>query len=194
MNRKRNTNDRGFTLVELIVVVALIGLMTALIVPEMRGTYEDAVLRSTARQIVNICHLAYSRSVTSSQTHRVRLDRSQGRYLLEKLQADSSSGFSPVRDTAASAGTLDKRISIEFRPPDQEPGIENESESEPPLDNLAASRAEADPESRIDAITFYPDGTADAKQIVLRDRQGFQLALRVNPITGQVRLVEMERN
>ncbi|MDB6077847.1 MAG: hypothetical protein JWO82_1594, partial [Akkermansiaceae bacterium] len=38
----------------------------------------------------------------------------------------------------------------------------------------------------------YPDGTADAWEIHLRDRAGFQLALRINPITASVHIVELE--
>src|SRR5690242_12073923 len=51
----------AFTLLEIMVVLVLIGILTALILPEMRGTYEDALLRSTSRQLVNAFNLAYSR-------------------------------------------------------------------------------------------------------------------------------------
>jgi hypothetical protein len=42
------------------------------------------------------------------------------------------------------------------------------------------------------AVTFYPDGTADARQIELADRDGFRLALRINPITSRVQITKME--
>ena len=71
---------RGFTLIELMVVVVLIGILTAMIIPEMKGTYGDALLRSTSRDLVNVFNLAYSRAVTLNQTHRVRLPQaSSGR-------------------------------------------------------------------------------------------------------------------
>ena len=37
----QRTVAAGFTLVELIVVIVLMGVMAAMIVPEMRGTYGD---------------------------------------------------------------------------------------------------------------------------------------------------------
>ena len=43
-----------------------------------------------------------------------------------------------------------------------------------------------------EAVTFYPDGTADARQIELADRDGFRLALRINPITSRVQITAME--
>jgi len=82
-------------------------------------------------------------------------------------------------------GELDSRISIEFRPPAEnlsEPGAQPEvatTDSGLLMDGLA--------------IAFYPDGTADAGDIILRDREGFRLALRINPITARVHIVEMER-
>ena len=33
---------------------------------------------------------------------------------------------------------------------------------------------------------FYPDGTADAREIQLEDRDGFRLVLRINPTTARV--------
>ena len=44
-----------------------------------------------------------------------------------------------------------------------------------------------------DSIAFYPDGTADAEEIILRDREGFRLVLRINPITARIRIVELAR-
>ena len=61
----RNPSRRsGFTLMELMVVLVLIGVMTAMILPEMRGTYEAALLHSTGRELANVLGIAYSRAVT----------------------------------------------------------------------------------------------------------------------------------
>ena len=44
-----------------------------------------------------------------------------------------------------------------------------------------------------ETIGFYADGTADAREIQLEDRDGFRLVLRINPTTARVRIVELER-
>src|SRR5436190_24011906 len=80
----RDAGKLGFSLVELMVVLVLIGIMTAVIVPEMKGTYEDARLRATSRRLVGVFHLAYSRAVSLNQLHRVRFDRISGRYVIVK--------------------------------------------------------------------------------------------------------------
>jgi hypothetical protein len=42
------------------------------------------------------------------------------------------------------------------------------------------------------AVTFYPDGTADARQIELTDREGFRRALRIDPITSRVQITALD--
>ena len=63
-----NDPTAGFTLMELMVVLVLIGIMTAMILPEMKGTYEEALLSSTGRQLANVLGIAYSRAVTAANT------------------------------------------------------------------------------------------------------------------------------
>src|SRR5258705_12619814 len=80
---------RGFSLIELMVVIVLIGIVSAMILPAMKGSYEDVVLRSTARKLVDALTLANSRAVSISQAHRVRLDRTSRHYVVERKAHDA---------------------------------------------------------------------------------------------------------
>ena len=165
----------GFSLIELMVVLLLIAVMSAMIIPAMHGTYEDALLRSTARRLIDVMNLANSRAVTLNQTFQVRLNTTDGKYLLEPARKAPS--MAPAQ-LAPFEGVFDKRISVVLRNP------------------LALSAPEAeDEEDRPHAgkISFYPDGTADNRVLLLRDRDGFQLALRINPVTARVHIVEQPR-
>jgi hypothetical protein len=67
-----------------------------------------------------------------------------------------------------------------------------EDAAEEPAEDFAEDEGMPDPGQR-EAIVFYPDGTADRKEIVLTDREGFHLTLRINPLTARVELMEKER-
>jgi len=175
----------AFTLLELMVVIVLISIMTALIIPEMKGTYEDALLRSTGRELVAVFELASSRAISLNQSHRVQLDEHSGRYLItRKTRVSGHEDFVPLQDVAGSAGRLDDRIAIELRHPGEAAAT---AVAETTAGAVSATPAEPG------AISFYPDGTADPAEIRLRDRAGFQLVLQLNPVTARVHLVEPAR-
>jgi type II secretion system protein H len=174
----------GFTLMELMIVLVLIGIMAAMIVPEMKGSFEDAVLRSSARKLVDVFSLAYSRAVSFNQLHRVRLDTSTGHYLVE-CQAGGSqdpNDFVPATDMSGFEGQIDGRIGIEIRASQE--NLTQES------DDIAGDQLAEAPVKG--GITFYPDGTADGCEVLLRDRMGFHLALQINPSTARVHVLEQE--
>jgi len=183
----RDAGKLGFSLVELMVVLVLIGIMTAVIVPEMKGTYEDALLRATSRRLVDVFHLASSRAVSLNQLHRVRFERITGRYFIERaVQAgENRGGF--ARDIPGGEGGLDRRISIEIRKQDEAPPSVTDQGM------FGASEEDHDARNREEGFAFYSDGTADAGEVLLRDRDGFRLALRINAITARVQIVELER-
>src|ERR1041384_4925504 len=104
----------AFTLVELMIVVVIIGVMTAMMVSQMGGTYEDALLRSTGRELVNAFEIASSRAISLNQLHRVRLDTKSNRYIIERRAIkDRAENFVPL-GISDSEGELDKRISIQI--------------------------------------------------------------------------------
>jgi len=184
--RSRRDRRHGFTLIEMMMVLLLMATMTALIVPEMQGTYEEALLRSTCGELANAFSLASSQAVSLDQLHRVRLDRQTGRYFVERrVPATRGKDYLPVRDLPGSEGKIDPRITIEFRRPSEAAPVAPDREASP--------LAEPDlPAGELDeTIAFYPDGTADAREILLRDRNGFRLAFRINPITARVQMVEL---
>ena len=74
-------------------------------------------------------------------------------------------------DIPGGSGTIEKNIIVQIVPAEASP--ESEEKSGPP-----------------NIISFNADGTCDSAEIVLRDRQGYRLVLRLNPITSRVRVLD----
>lgn len=180
-----NGARRGFTLVEMMIVIIIVGILSASIVAEMHGTLQDALLRSTSRALIGAFNLASSRAVATNRSHRVRLDQTKHRFVLERK---AGLDFAPLRNVLDSEGDLDSRISLQLRESEMVPSSDSDDEPASHLDEDRQSPKAA----REEAITFYPDGTADAREVELRDQDGFGLALRINPITSRVQILEVE--
>jgi hypothetical protein len=170
------------------IVVILIGIMTAMILPEMRGTFQDALLRSTGRKMVEVLNLANSRAVSLNQAHKVVFDTKGHRYAIERSARGQDEGNGPValRDIPGGEAEIDPSLSLELHTAEVE-SVEMGEQAEP-----IESHDEGITDRRRDVIAFYPDGTADATELALRDREGHQIVLRINPITARVQVLERD--
>lgn len=166
----RPVNRRAFTLVELMIVITIVAVLTGVMALEMTGTYEDALLRTNARKLIDVCDAASNRAIAIRQPQVLRINATSGKFILEPKSRDTEGA-----DAEVTQGELDTRISLKIREP-----ARGDEEAEGP-----------EQPTQIDTITFYPDGSADAREFLFRDRAGVELVLRINPTTSRVRIIEM---
>ena len=167
--------QNAFTLVELMVVITIIAILTGVMVLEMGGSYEDALLKSNARKLIDVCDAASNRAIAARQAQILKIDAGSGKFVVRAKVQDADGPEAQVTE-----GELDKRIALMIRQP----------EREEQADGVDAAEGTGDA-VKSDAITFYPDGSADAREFLLRDRAGVELLLRMNPTTSRVRIIEM---
>jgi general secretion pathway protein H len=77
------TWQAGFTLLELMVVLALLALLMGLVLPGLQRTVKKERDRATLRQLTTTLRLARSQAATTRQRVRVFVNRETGQYRLE---------------------------------------------------------------------------------------------------------------
>lgn len=166
------------------VVVIILSVLTAMIVPQFAGTYQAALLRGTARALVSAVRLASSEAVTRNQTVRLVIDAEKHRYWLECRRQESgvASTRTSIKDVPGAAGELHEQIAIQVR----SRGSQRSRQTRPGRGRRATAPA------RGQSIPFNPDGTTEAHEIVLRDREGFGLGLRIHPTTARVSTIALD--
>lgn len=136
----RDSQSRAFTLIEMILVMALLVIGVSFVAPSLSGFFRGRTLTSEANQIISLTHEGQSRAVSGGVPMVLWFDTKQQKYGLEE-----EPGYVD-KDPNAVEFTLDENLQIEI--PDGDPG------ATAPTDlNRDTERA------GMPQINFLPDGT-----------------------------------
>lgn len=160
----------GFTLIELILVMALLAIAASLAVPRMAGFFRGRALDREARRLLSLTHYAQSRAATEGYPMLLWIDASARQYGL-KIQA----GFSDD-DERAVVYDVDRDVTIETVASTEPPPYEDD---EMPQNSIPAG------------ILFRPDGLVDAasvSQVILSqdDQSAISLQLMSNGLAYEL--------
>ncbi len=137
---------RAFTLVELLLVLALLAIGASLATPRLADFFRGRTLDHEARRLLSLTHLGAARASAEGRPLSLWFDPAGGRYGLTRV------GASPASDPRAQAFTLDANLSWEFSRNAREP---THADPESPV----ASR------NSVPDIRFEPDGTIDGGSV-----------------------------
>lgn len=130
--------SRGFTLIELILVMTLLVIGVSFISPNLRGFFRGRMVQSEARQIISMAHGAQSRAVSGGVPEILWFDQEKNSYGIEE-----EPGYSD-KDSKAEEYAVNDNLKIEI----------------PQDDGIAQSEVESsNPHMQLPHITFLPDGT-----------------------------------
>jgi prepilin-type N-terminal cleavage/methylation domain-containing protein len=125
--RRLETRSRGYTLIELMIVVGILGLAGALLVPRLIGQ-DSMTVQAAVRQLIADLSFAQSDALAHQEYRRVQFyDDGRGYCLIRVDETSYGAAFDPatadyINDPLASAGELGRYV-IDFSVDDRFEGV-----------------------------------------------------------------------
>jgi general secretion pathway protein H len=177
---KPTIGSKGFTLLELIVVLLIIGLMMALVTPRLVGSLTKMNLKTSAQKISSSLRYARSQAVSCQIIYHVVFDFEKNGLNIkaEKSQDDESAYLKAEIESAETDISKPKESREEsyFLPE----GIKIEK----------AMTTDDEVDSGLFSIVFYPAGNSSGGSVLLMDEKERRFQISVDFITGIVSLTE----
>ena len=142
--------QRGFTLIDILVTVVVLGILAAMTVPTVLASLERLQLGQAVREVEREIHMAKTRAVSKGRAMRIRFNcPTAGTYRITELIGTPS--------VPVSADTASNRCSptaYPSTPPDQD------VLTRPNLDGPVRYLPDGMTFTATETIEFWPDGTA----------------------------------
>jgi len=102
-----NRHTRGFTLLELLVVLLIVSLLVTLVPPLFSGAVPGARLKAAARDLAVSLRLARNQSITRNMETQVTLDLESPAYAIDNQAAHTLPAGVELKVASASSGEND---------------------------------------------------------------------------------------
>jgi len=183
------SEDKGFTLIELILVLVIIGFLTALVTPAITSL-TGLKLKTTARRVAAGLRYARSQAVTTSSDYQVIFNLEKGEMTIECGEEEE-----PYREDVEwketqgeeEESTGEDEISIQRMKRKKTYTVPKEVK----LAKVIVDGEEITEDDEEEAwIDFYPNGSCSGGEIFLTDERERVYRIVLDFLTGIVEIVE----
>ncbi|HKI85586.1 MAG TPA: GspH/FimT family pseudopilin [Thermoanaerobaculia bacterium] len=165
MNRVDGRRARGFTLIEMVIVLAIIGVLVTFGYPALQELLVRSRIESATRNTANIMRLARLEAIKHSVQVLVNFN-STAKTVWAYANVDGTAGFSP--DASKPAGTVDYQVGSTYQLPE---GV-----------SFGAPAGQTAITFSGNAASFESDGSVDSTgQVDFVDQRGNYLQVKVEP-------------
>jgi len=176
---------KGFTLLELLIVLVIISIMAAFVGPRVAGSMSTLTLKTAAKKVASSLRYARSQATSESRPYFVLFDADKGRLTIkpgqtatkEDKEKEAAEG---EQDTGRSEGMADEAVKERFKVYALPEGVR--------FDKVVSDKNEA--ASDVFQIVFFPNGGSSGGEVLLENDRGRQYSISVDFVTGTVRLGE----
>lgn len=147
-----SSNQRGFTLIDVIIVLALLGIIMGMAVPALTDVVDKQRLGQAAREVERELQIAKQRAVANNRPMRVRFNcPASGWYRMVELIGTTS------QPDAADGDSNKSRCDSNSYP---YPAADNDPVTRPNLDGPPKKIDSRVTFGSVQTVEFWPDGTA----------------------------------
>jgi type II secretory pathway pseudopilin PulG len=189
MARRLRGHGPGFTILELLFVVAITGTLSALVVPHSLRALDDFQTRSAARYLAQRIGSARFDAINRSTTHGLRFTPAAADYTMAAVADGNRNGLRTAELVSGVDRVLTEPELLEWHFAGVAFGI---LEGVPDADGLPAGSTDGVRIGSSRLLAINADGTATSGTLYLRGRGRSQYAVRVLGVTGRVRLLRFD--
>lgn len=196
-NRQRAARRTGFTLFEMLLVLAIVSLIAGLSWPRLARRLQEHDLRSNAEQVRRVVDSARVKAIQQGVIYQFRYEPHGHKFLLAPYELPPPQQESPNTTFNAPPKSIGHIYELTetsaFFPPEQTLGNVMPLERLPPefLSQIANGLMHQDV-AWSPPILFHPDGSATSGHFYVRDTKAHRIRLAVRGLTGTVYVSKLE--
>ena len=114
MNEPMNSLQRGFSMIEIMVVIMILAVMAVVIYPSVVNTLDKRNLESTAKEILTSMQRAKFQAVKAKLNHRVRFANESGAWRFYLEREDTPNNWSLLREVVRKTISTNFTVTIDL--------------------------------------------------------------------------------